>query len=54
MLCRKSCYEIFTKYRSGAGSCIFKIARMYLFTDILKTHFILVFEKVFKQNQGNK
>ena len=37
MLCRKSCYEIFTKYRSGAGSCISKIARMYLFTDILKT-----------------
>ena len=36
-LCRKNCYEFFTKYWSGAGACIFKIVRMYL-----KTHFLLI------------
>lgn len=33
------CYEIFTKCRSGGGICIFEIAWMYFFTEVLKTHF---------------
>ena len=35
------------------GSHTFKIARMYLFTGVLKTYFLL-FQIFFKSNQGNK
>ena len=47
-ICRNSYYKIFTKSKSGGGVCIFKIARMHLFT-----HF-LPFQKFFMPKQGSK
>lgn len=41
MLCRKSCHEISTKYRSGGGVGISEIANIDLFAGALKTQVLL-------------
>ena len=50
-LCRKSCYDIFIKYRTGGEVCVFEIARMYSFTSALKImRKNLIFTKVTNEN----